>query len=220
MEYYRALGFTNPVAVLPYPMVCDDKAEPLYPKSIKRIGYLGRIHPRKRVERLIEVWSQLNEPGELLIMGEGDPVYMNFLKKEVKRLNLKNVRFEGFVTGEKKNRLLASLTCLVVPSDFENCGIITPEALLQEVPVIASTGSPWQDLNTCCCGWWVNNDVDTLTKTVREALSLDEAELQAMGKRGRRLVLDKYSVDVVSRQMERLYAWVAGQGDKPEFVYN
>lgn len=220
MEYYRALGFTNPVAVLPYPMECDDKVEPLYPKAIKRIGYLGRIHPRKRVERLIEVWSQLNEPGELLIMGEGDPVYMNFLKKEVKRLNLKNVRFEGFVTGEKKNRLLASLTCLVVPSDFENCGIITPEALLQEVPVIASTGSPWQDLNTCCCGWWVNNDVDTLTKTVREALSLDEAELQAMGKRGRRLVLDKYSVDVVSRQMERLYAWVAGQGDKPEFVYD
>lgn len=220
MMYYRALGFTNPVALLPYPMECDDKAEPLYPRDIKRIGYLGRVHPRKRVERLIEIWSRLNEPGELLIMGEGDPGYMSFLKKAVKRLNLKKVRFEGFVTGEKKNRLLASLTCLVVPSDFENCGIITPEALLQEIPVIASTGSPWQDLETHRCGRWVNNDVDTLTEAVREVLSLDEEELQAMGKRGRQLVLDKYSVDVVSRQMEQLYAWVAGQGDKPEFVYD
>lgn len=220
MEHYRALGFTNPVAVLPYPMECDDKAEPLYPRDIKRIGYLGRVHPRKRVERLIEIWSRLNEPGELLIMGEGDPGYMSFLKKAVKRLNLKKVRFEGFVTGEKKNRLLASLTCLVVPSDFENCGIITPEALLQEIPVIASTGSPWQDLETYRCGRWVNNDVDTLTEAVREVLSLDEEELLAMGKRGRQLVLDKYSVDVVSRQMEELYTWVAGQGDKPGFVYD
>ncbi|MFV0584157.1 MAG: glycosyltransferase [Parabacteroides gordonii] len=219
MEHYRALGFTNPVAVLPYPMECDDKAEPLYPKDVKRIGYLGRVHPRKRVERLIEIWSRLQEPGELLIMGNGDPAYMEFLKKETERLNLKNVRFEGFVTGEKKNRLLASLTCLVVPSDFENCGIITPEALLQEIPVIASTGSPWQDLETYRCGWWVNNDVNTLTGAVQKALSLSDEELQAMGKRGRQLVLGKYSVDVVSRQMKELYVWVAGQGDKPEFVY-
>ena len=219
MEHYRALGFTNPVAMLPYPMECDDKAEPLYPKDIKRIGYLGRVHPRKRVERLLEIWSRLNEPGELLIMGNGDLVYMDFLKKETRRLNLKKVRFEGFVTGEKKARLLASLTCLVVPSDFENCGIITPETLLQEIPVIASTGSPWQDLDTYQCGWWINNDVETLTGAVRKALSLDDDELQAMGKRGRRLVLDKYSVNVVSRQMEQLYVWIAGQGDKPEFVY-
>lgn len=219
MEHYRALGFTNPVAIVPCPMMCDDKAEPLYPKDVKRIGYLGRIHPRKRVERLIEIWSRLNEPGELLIMGEGDSVYMGFLKEEVKRLGLKKVCFEGFVTGEKKNRLLASLTCLVVPSDFENFGIITPEALLQEIPVIATTGSPWQDLCTHQCGWWVHNNVDTLTKAVQEALSLNENELQEMGKRGRQLVLDKYSVDVVSLQMKQLYTWIAGQEDKPEFVY-
>ena len=220
MEHYRALGFTNPVAVLPYPMECDDQAEPLYSRDIKRIGYLGRVHPRKRVERLLEIWHRLGEPGELLVMGNGDPAYMQFLRNETERLKLRRVKFEGFVIGEKKSRLLASLTCLVVPSDFENCGIITPEALLQEVPVIASTGSPWQDLDTYRCGRWVNNDVDTLTEAVQDVLSLNEDELQAMGKRGRRLVLDKYSVDVVSRQMKELYAWVADRGDKPEFVYD
>lgn len=219
MEYYRALGFTNPVAVVPCPMECDDKTEPIYTKEVKRIGYLGRVHPRKRVERLIETWSCLGEPGELLIMGEGELAYMDFLKTEVERLHLKKVYFEGFVTGERKIRLLASLTCLVVPSDFENFGIITPEALLQEIPVIATTGSPWRDLETYRCGWWVNNDVETLTGTVQRALSLDEEELRAMGKRGRQLVLDKYSVDVVSLQMKQLYSWVAGRGDKPEFVY-
>ena len=126
----------------------------------------------------------------------------------------------GWVSGKEKRALLASLTCLVVPSDFENFGMIVPEALLQEVPVIASTGSPWQELETERCGWWVKNDVDSLTAAVREALSLDKEELQAMGERGRKLILDKYSIDVVSHQMERLYAWIVGRGDKPEFIYD
>lgn len=220
MEHYRALGFTNPVAVLPYPMECDDKAEPLYPRDIKRIGYLGRVHPRKRVERLLEIWYRLKEPGELLIMGDGDPDYMTFLKKETARLKLQRVKFEGFVTGAKKNCLLASLTCLVVPSDFENCGIITPEALLQEIPVIASTGSPWQDLETYQCGRWVNNDVDTLTGQVKELLLLDENTLHEMGKRGRQLVLDKYSVDVVSIQMKQVYEWLLSKTNKPDFIFD
>ena len=219
MEYYRSLGLTNPVAVLPCPMECPEKMPSMYSDGVKRIGYLGRVHPRKRVERLIEIWHRLNEPGELLIMGDGDPTYMQFLKKEVDRLKLKRVCFTGFVTGVKKSRLLASLTCLIVPSDFENCGIITPEALLQEIPVIASTGSPWQELDTYRCGWWVKNDIGTLTDTVRKALSLDEATLCEMGQRGRRLILDKYSVDVVSRQMKVLYDWVVGKGEKPDFVF-
>lgn len=219
MEHYRSLGFTNPVAVVPCPMECSPKMTPTYPDEEVRVGYLGRFHPRKRIERLMEVWHRLGEPGELLIMGDGDPVYMKFLKDEVKRLQLRRVRFTGFVTGDEKNSLLASLTCLVVPSDFENCGIITPEALHQETPVIATTGSPWQELDTYSCGWWVNNDVDTLTKTVRKAISLDKDSLREMGKRGRQLVLDKYSVDIVSLQMKDLYTWILSGKNKPEFVF-
>lgn len=220
MQNYRALGFTNAVAIVSCPVeICDVEYSCVENKK-KRIGFLGRLHPVKRVDRLLEVWKRLPESGELLIMGDGEPDYVAFLKKEVERLQLSNVCFSGWVSGTEKNRLLASLTCLVVPSDFENFGMIVPEALLQEVPVIASTNSPWQDLNTYRCGWWVSNDVDTLTETLREALSLDEEELQAMGKRGRRLVLDKYSMEAVARQMKQLYAWVIGQGDKPEFIYD
>lgn len=220
MEHYRALGFTNPVAVIPNPIEICEKENPLEKGRKKRVGYLGRLHPVKRVDRLLEVWKYLQEFGELLIIGDGESDYVTFLKKEVKRLHLSNTRFVGWISGKEKNRLLASLTCLVVPSDFENFGMIVPEALLQEVPVIASTGSPWQDLNFYRCGWWVNNDINTLTQAVSEALSLDKEKLQEMGKRGRQLVLDKYSVDVISQQMKCLYDWIAGQGDKPEFVYD
>ncbi len=220
MMYYRALGFTNPVAVVPCPIEICETVSHFEENKKKRIGYLGRLHPVKRVDRLLEAWMHLSELGELLIMGDGEPGYVAFLKREVERLQLSNVRFTGWVSGDEKKQLLASLTCLVVPSDFENFGLIVPEALLQQVPVIASTGSPWENLKIYRCGWWVNNDVATLAETVREALSLDEEVLKAMGKRGRQLVLDKYSVAAVSRQMEQLYGWVAGQAGKPEFIYD
>lgn len=220
MEHFRALGFTNPVAVIPCPIEICEIERSLIDKKKKRVGYLGRIHPVKRVDLLLKVWKNLHEPGELLIMGDGEPTYVAFLQKEVERLQLSNIHFTGWVSGAEKNRLLASLTCLVVPSDFENFGMIIPEALLQEIPVIASTNTPWLDLQTYQCGWWVNNDVDSLTKAVQEALFLDEKDLQMMGKRGRLLILDKYSLDVVSQEMKQLYTWVAGQGDKPDFVYD
>lgn len=219
-RYYRALGFTNPVAVITNPMDCSERIESVVQDSIFRVGYLGRIHSRKHVKRLIDVWHRLAVPeGELLIMGDGDAGYIRELKEDVKRLKLTNVRFTGFVSGEEKRRLVASLTCLAVPSDFENFGMIVPEALLQGVPVIASTGTPWEELNTHQCGWWVKNEVDTLQATLQEVLSLDTETRQAMGERGRKLIMENYSMDVVASRMKQLYDWVLGDGEKPNFVY-
>ena len=219
LEYYRRMGFTNPVAIIPNPVEFDPELIISEEDDVKRFGYLGRIHPRKHIDRLIDCWQRLKEPGELVIMGDGELQYVNLLKEKVSNAGLKRIRFTGLVTGREKNSLLASLSCLVVPSDFENFGRIVPEALVQGTPVIASKGTPWQELETHRCGWWVDNDPDTLTCTIEDALSLNEATLQEMGQRGRQLILDRYSVEVVSRQMKELYAWIVGLGDKPEFVY-
>jgi glycosyltransferase involved in cell wall biosynthesis len=108
---------------------------------------------------------------------------------------------------------------LVVPSDFENFGMIIPEALIQGIPVIASKGAPWEELNTHHCGWWVDNDVDTLAATIDKAIHLPENDRIEMGKRGQKLVKNNYSVEVVSKKMIQLYNWILTGGEKPEFVY-
>lgn len=219
MNHYRSLGFTNPVAVVPNPIEDSEPVESLFKDNINRVGYLGRIQPYKRVDRLIEVWKNLCEPGELIIMGDGDPKYVSEIRKTVKKMGLHKVRFTGWVSGLEKQRLLASLTCLVVPSDFENFGMIIAEALLQNVPVIGSTATPWEDLNIYRCGWWVNNDSETLTNVLGEVLLLDKETLSDMGKRGRQLVLDKYAVQVIAAQMRQLYDWLTGNSEKPDFVF-
>lgn len=223
MKYYRDLGYKNPVAVIANPMPLPDYIDDIKPeRSKKRIGFLGRLHPRKNVKGLIEAWASLGKAtqnAELYIMGKGDEAYEAYLRELVTTLGLTNVVFAGFVNGREKFEKLATLTALFVPSDFENFGMIITEALIVKTPVMASLGTPWKELNTCHCGWWVDNDIHTLAQTMEEVFSLSDEELLAMGERGKQLVIEKYSSVQVATQMKHLYEWILNGGIKPDFVY-
>lgn len=221
-EFYRQLGFTKPVVVIPNPIeVVDFPPLSFPPQSLVRIGYLGRIHPRKRIERLLYAMAALGTSAsccELVVIGGGNKEYEAFLQSEAERLHLSNVRFTGFLSGQEKETALRSLSYLFVPSDFENFGNIVTEALVRYIPVMASKGTPWEELNTYRCGWWVDNDVDTIASTMRAAIEMTEEERRAMGERGRQLIINNYSVEVVAAQMKSVYEWLLG-GVKPDCVY-
>lgn len=223
MKFYRALGFTNPVAVIPNPIeITNIINRNISKKKNFKIGYLGRIHPRKRIERLIYAMDALRDKlqnAELVIIGSGDDAYEKFLKTEVKRLNLNNVIFTGFLTGNEKDNAITDLSLLAVPSDFENFGNIVTEALIRGVPVIASKGMPWQELETYQCGWWINNDQESINQTIGKAYDVGEDVRIEMGINGKQLMKDKYSIDVIGEKMMKLYEWVLGKTDKPYFVY-
>ena len=97
--------------------------------------------------------------------------------------------------------------------------MIVTEALSVGTPVIASLGTPWEELNTCHCGYWVSNDVHTLADTIAQVLALPADEISQMGENGKRLVRDKYQDAQVAKMMAQLYCWIIDGGKKPEFVY-
>lgn len=223
MEHYRTLGFKNPVAVLPNPIDINGIIDREIPqKKLLKVGYLGRLHPRKKVERLIYAFGELRNEFRhciLTIIGGGDEQYQNYLEEEVKRLRLTNVEFMGFLSGKEKDAAITELSLLVVPSDFENFGNIVTEALVRGVPVIASKGMPWQELGEYCCGWWISNDQKNINSTLKEAVALPQEERLRMGMNGKRLMREKYSVEVLGEKMKQLYEWILNGGEKPEFVY-
>lgn len=223
MDHYRKLGFTNPVAVIANPIDLDEYIDRAIPKKPHfKIGYLGRVHPRKHIERLIYTMSTLKgkiNDVELVVIGSGDENYESFLRKEIKRLNLNNVTFTGFLTGDKKDTAIRELSVLAVPSDFENFGNIVTEALIRGVPVIASTGMPWQELEIYHCGWWISNDQESINKTLLKAYEIGEKERIKMGINGKQLIKDNYSVEVLGKRMMLLYEWILEKSDKPDFVY-
>lgn len=221
MSHCRNLGVTAPVAIIANPVEISDYTHEKK-DNIFRVGYLGRLSPRKNVEGLIYAFSELGDKtrnAELLIIGGGDSNYEAFLKSEVARLKLTNVRFVGFLSGDEKAEAIASVSVMAMPSEFENLGNVILEGLVRGIPCIATTGSPWEELATHQCGWWVEYTQEAITAAVAAALNTPQSELTAMGKRGRTLMEQNYSVEAVGEKMKQLYEWVLTKNNKPEFVY-
>lgn len=221
MKHCRDLGVTSPIAIVPNPIEIKD-----YPyekqDDVFRVGYLGRLSPRKNVESLIYAFDALRQEmaeAELLIIGGGDEAYECFLKTEVEKRCLRNVRFTGFLSGKEKDQAIASLSVLVMPSEFENFGNVIVEGLIRKIPCIATYGAPWKELRTHQCGWWIEYTQEAITEAVKEAFHTPKESLKEMGWRGRKLAEDNYSVLSVALKMKSLYEWILGKGDKPEFVF-
>lgn len=229
MEHIRNFGYAGPIAIIPNPTVSPDfldeiaqqKAAIMSQKRVNRFGFLGRLHPVKKIENLLYAIAALPDKHdcELVIMGKGDPDYEQFLRNEVTRLRLMNVTFRGFVFGREKYEELVQLSGLFVPSDFENFGMIVTEALSVGTPVMASLGTPWEDLNIYKCGWWVDRDPDNIAHVMEQIMYMPTEQLLEMGFRGRHLVMEKFAASQVARQMYELYEWLGANASKPKFVY-
>lgn len=222
LEYFRALGFHTPVAVIPNPLHCCDVPIAEIPlKKTVRIGYLGRLVRLKRVERLIEAFQSLGElvnDAELVIVGDGDPQYEKSLREQVRKAGLTNVTFAGFLTGAAKEEAIKSLSLLVLPSDHENFGMVVLEALIRGIPVIAAKGTPWAALETNRCGWWCDNQSESLKAALREALLLTAEERREMGYRGIALATENFSSKVIAGKMKQMYEWCLTGDGRPDFI--
>ncbi len=223
LEHIRQLGFKNPVAVIPNSIDIKTPARKTKPKTQKkRVGFVGRFAPIKNIENLIKAWSETgknNSNWELVLIGDGEASYKVSLIKLAQKLNIENIVFTGFLNGNEKETTLQSLNYLVLPSKSENFGMVVPEALVREIPVIASYGAPWEELNTHHAGWWIDIGVKPLVNVLRQALDLSEEQRIQMGQNGRKLVEEKYSIEAVASQMIQLYKWILKECEKPDFVF-
>lgn len=226
MRHLRTLGYKGPIALIGNPVCVPTYTSELIvsrnhkPEGLIRLGFLGRLHPRKHVEKIFQGVALIqNENVEIYIMGKGDDSYEEFLHNEVLRLGLGDrVHFLGFLNGREKFEQLSKMTALFVPSDMENFGMIIPEALIVGTPVMASLGTPWEALNVENCGWWKDNSPESIAGVIEEIKTLSPAQLYAMGTRGREYILKNFAADSVATQMYSLYQWLNGDSDKPDFI--
>lgn len=225
-ENIRALGFKNPIAVIPNGI--DLSEFPLKLRSEnngqRTLLFLSRIHPKKGIELLVEAWSQLDRTlradWKVEIAGNGEEAYIQTIQQLIKNKGLASeIHIIGPQFGAAKLAAYYRADVFVLPTYSENFGIVVAEALACGIPVITTQGAPWQDLETHGCGWWIPTGVEALTQTLAIAMSLPPAQLAQMGAKGRQLVEEKYSMEAVAAQMLQLYQWLLGKGDRPEFVY-
>jgi glycosyltransferase involved in cell wall biosynthesis len=116
-----------------------------YSKGKNYIFFVGAVHPRKNVHRLIEAFdvfkSKTNSDFKLLIAGrfawQTGEVKNAFDKAKHKE----DICFLGFVAENELSLLMASAFALVWVSLFEGFGIPLLEAMQCDVPIITSNST-------------------------------------------------------------------------------
>ena len=206
------LGYNSKIAVIANGIEVEGVEMKSSWKRTGKILFLSRIHVKKGINFLIEAFAALKDSlsdVELLVAGEGDPVYVAELEQLAAQLGVgKQVRFIGGVYGDEKWRLFREADVFVLPTYSENFGIVVAEALACGTPVITTKGTPWQELETCSCGWWTEVGAQGAARALSVFLQKSDADLEAMGRNGRRLVEAKYSSRKMAEDMMRLYAQV------------
>ena len=223
-------GYQNNIAVIPngvqLPLLPLARS-PRPPGQPRRALFLSRIHPKKGLLNLVCAWAMISKfeirgqrfGWELRIVGPDEGGHLAEVQAKVRALGLEGqITFPGEVWGEGKTQLYADSDLFILPSYSENFGLVIAEALACQVPVITTRATPWGELESTGCGWWIETGVDPLVAALRDALSKAPAELAEMGERGRRLIEAHYSWGQIGRQMVETYEWMLGRGPKPAFV--
>ncbi len=176
-----------------------------------RLTFLGRLHPIKGLENLLDACAVARARGfekwSLRIAGGGERAYREELERRADVAGLGDrVRFLGPVAGEDKEDLLRTTDVVVVPSHSENFGIVVAEALAHGCAVVASTGTPWRRLEAEGCGFWVDPEPERLAAVLAR---LPASDLAAMGRAGQAWMRREFSWESAARRMVEAYRKVA-----------
>jgi glycosyltransferase involved in cell wall biosynthesis len=127
--------------------------------------------------------------------------------------------FREPVYGLEKRAMLAEADLFILPTISENFGIAVAEALGAGLPAVVTKGAPWSGLETYKCGWWIEGGIDPLITALGQATSITASERKSMGARGRKWMQRDFAWQAIGQEMAAAYRWIAGNGERPTFVY-
>jgi glycosyltransferase involved in cell wall biosynthesis len=218
------LGLGVPIAIVPNGVdVPEDRpfsaseSEKACRNGRKRTAlFLGRIYPIKGLPLLIQAWAQVRPGGWLLrIAGPDEAGHQKQLERAVTAAGLGDVvSFTGPVEPQMKTPAFLDADLFILPTHSESFGMVVAEALAHSLPVLTTTAAPWSILRERGCGWSVDATLDGITEGLCQATGLDSEALRDMGKKGRALVVEKFSWKRIADLMLSTYEEVLAAGDR------
>ncbi len=204
LDRHLQLGFFADAphrVVIPNSVHVSTPAEPPPPGGALRLGYLGRLHPSKGVDALIDaVAGRPDGDVSLTIAGaiqdqaidrkltavEGDP----------------RIEYLGFV---EPVCLFSTIDVLVVPSCWsEPFGRVVVEAFAHGIPVLAAnTGGLPESVTVGKTGWLFENEAGALSAAI-DRLAAEKTRILAM-RQACLAATSRYSPERISEEYETLY---------------
>ena len=196
-----------PLGVQPPVQIRRPAANPERPVYL----FLSRIHPKKRVELLLQAFWLVREsvPGAtLIIAGSGAATYVQNLQKLSADLGVaSHVQWVGQVRDAGKAALFEQAHAFVLPSVNENFGLAPVEALAAGVPVVLTQGvAIHREVEARAAGIIADDTVAALADAMLEVR--EPAAQNAMSQRAAQLARDTFSIDAMQHGLVRMYQQV------------
>lgn len=171
--------------------------------SEKYILFVGRLHPIKGINLLIQAFSQLKTNDVVLKIAGSINEYKLELDLLIHQFCIEDkVEFLGMVSGREKYQLYKNAWVFVAPSYSEVVGMVNLEAGVLETPVITTyqTGlyTEWNENG----GVLINPNLGELSKALSDAIQWSESERDNRGKTLRKFIMSHYSWE------NNIYKWV------------
>jgi glycosyltransferase involved in cell wall biosynthesis len=218
-DQYRELGLKTPIAVIPNGVsvparISSEQFFGAYPRlrDFDLLLFLGRIHPKKGVDVLLEAWSKVHGDfprAHLVIAGPGQEEMQEKLERIIRRSDLaKSLTFTGMLQSDLKWSALAAAKAFVLPSHSEGFSVAVLEALAAGTPAIVSKQCYFPEIKTAQCGWVIDPVAAPLSEAIASALSLQATVRSEMAERGRGLVNRDFTWSAVGRKAAEVLDWV------------
>lgn len=207
--HIRRNGFRQPLLVIPNGVAVPARLpmREATSSAVRTALFLSRLHPGKRLLDLAEAWGRVRPTGwRMRVVG-----FDNYGEKARVQARLKTLgvsgewTFEDALDDEAKWQAYVDADLFLHPSVSENFGISIAEALYAGLPVVATTGTPWQELVAEGCGWWIAPTLDALAETLGTATSLPSETLREMGMHGHALIARNYVWSAIGTKMAKAY---------------
>jgi glycosyltransferase involved in cell wall biosynthesis len=171
--------------------------------------FVGRLHPKKGLELLIDAVAAMRADGlvvDVLVAGSsGEPDYALSLERRVAVLELQTqIRFLGFVSGPTKTSLYQCADLVATPSSQENFGYVQVEALACGTPVLTSKTDFSAELEASGGAEVVERDARSFATAI-SSLCADAARRRVMSELGRSWALATFGGDAASERFVSLY---------------
>lgn len=167
--------------------------------------YMGRLQARKGVDVLVRAFQRARVEGARLLIAGPDEGMLS----QVQALAAGDSRivYTGYLGSDERLEALAASDVFALPARGEGLPLALLEALASGMPALISPGCNMPEVETAGAGFVADATADAVAVKLRELLV--DADLRGrMGMAARKLVAERYTWEVVGKQLESVYRQV------------
>ena len=177
--------------------------------------FMGRLWKGKGLIELIDAWGRLVLEDEvadwvLVLAGPDYRGFQSILQNKIDANYLNDrIKIVDPCYGDRKLEILDLCELFILPSNEEAFSMSIIEAAARQKPVIYTTQCNFSELSSFGAGWEIPNNAKALYEILLDVLKRSETHLELCGEKGKKLITERYTQEIVGDALYALYARVS-----------